>query len=57
MRSRQSRDLPVRLPNSLYARLQEHSQRTLAPKAAIIRKALEEYLERQNGNRSATRNG
>lgn len=56
MRTKSSSDLPVRLPNDLHARLQDLSERTLASKAAIIRKALEEYLERQNGQRSAARN-
>jgi predicted DNA-binding protein len=55
MRTKRSCDLPIRLPNDLYARLQKLSERTLAPKAAIVRKALEEYLERQNGQQSLVR--
>lgn len=55
MRTKTSCDLPVRLPNELYAKLQALSEQTLASKAAIIRKALHEYLERQNGHRSPAR--
>jgi Ribbon-helix-helix domain len=55
MKTKRSYDLPVRLPNELYARLQELSVQTLASKAAIVRKALEEYLERVNGKRNSTR--
>lgn len=55
MRSKRSCDLPVRLPNELYLRLQRLSEQTLASKAAIMRKALEEYLGRQNGKRNLSR--
>jgi predicted DNA-binding protein len=55
MKSRRSCDLPVRLPIDLYERLQKLSEHTLASKAAIVRKALEEYLERQYGHRNSTR--
>jgi len=55
MRTKSSCDLPVRLPNDLYSKLQQLSEQTLASKAAIVRRALEEYLERQNGQRNSIR--
>jgi predicted DNA-binding protein len=55
MKTSRSCDLPVRMPNELYARLQELADETLASKAAIVRKALEEYLERHDGERSRIR--
>lgn len=59
MSGKKSQDLPVRLPEALYARLSEFSSRTLAPKAAIVRRALEEFLNRNEtqGTYSSTKRG
>ena len=52
MKNKRSVDLPVRLPKVLYAKLDELSRETLAAKAAIIRRALEQYLAKLDRVRS-----
>lgn len=57
MKNKRSLDLPVRLPKALYAKLDELSQKTLAPKAAIIRRALEEYLAKREREQAKAARG